>query len=71
MEAQCRCGSELRFSFDRLGCIDCGSPCCPSCSYQLESANYCSRCAEALLELPWAAGGSPARWSSHRATGLV
>jgi len=55
MEAQCRCGAEIRFSFDRLGCIECGAACCPSCSYQLESTNYCARCAEALLELPWAA----------------
>jgi len=55
MEAQCRCGAEYRFSFDQLGCIECGASCCLECSYQLESANYCSRCAEALLELPWAA----------------
>ena len=66
MEARCRCGSELRFSFDQLGCIECGAPCCPTCSYQLESANYCSGCAEALLELPWAAVPAPAGHASRR-----
>jgi hypothetical protein len=68
MEAQCRCGAEFRFSFDQLGCIECGSSCCPSCSYQLESANYCSRCAETLLELPWAVSAHP---SGAHAAGLV
>ncbi len=55
MGARCRCGSEVRFAFDHLGCIECGAACCPACSYQLESANYCSSCAETLLELPWSA----------------
>ena len=54
MEGRCRCGAEFRFAFDQLGCIECGAPCCPVCSYQLESASYCSQCAESLLELPWA-----------------
>ena len=43
-----------RFGFERLGCIECGAACCPGCSYQLESTHYCGRCAERLLELPWA-----------------
>jgi hypothetical protein len=55
MRAKCRCGSEIRFSFEQLGCVECGAPCCPGCSYQLESASYCPACAEAILELPWAA----------------
>lgn len=72
MEARCRCGTEFRFSFDQLGCIECGAPCCPVCSYQLESANYCSGCAEALLELPWAAAsGNPPRASAKPASGLL
>ncbi len=41
MGAQCRCGTEVEFSFDQLGCIECGAACCPACSYQLESASYC------------------------------
>jgi hypothetical protein len=55
MGAQCRCGTDVQFSFNHLGCIACGAACCPACSYQLESASYCSACAETLLELPWAA----------------
>lgn len=54
MGARCRCGSEIQFHFDHLGCIQCGEPCCPTCSYQLESASYCGICAERILELPWA-----------------
>ena len=71
MEARCGCGTEFRFSFDRLGCIECGAACCPVCSYQLESASYCSRCAEALLELPWATAVSPARAAGRSAAGLL
>ena len=41
MGARCRCGSEIQFHFDQLGCIQCGAPCCFTCSYELESAAYC------------------------------
>ena len=54
MAGRCRCGSEVQFPFNHLGCIACGASCCPACSYELESTNYCSACAETLLELPWA-----------------
>jgi hypothetical protein len=54
MGGRCRCGTEVKFTFNHLGCIECGAACCPACSYQLESTNYCSACAETLLELPWA-----------------
>ena len=54
MGAHCRCGTEVQFAFNHLGCIACGAACCPACSYQLESTNYCSVCAGTLLELPWA-----------------
>jgi hypothetical protein len=60
MGSRCRCGTEVEFAFNHLGCIACGAACCPTCSYQLESANYCSGCAETLLELPWARPGVPA-----------
>jgi hypothetical protein len=53
MGGRCRCGSEVRNSFDHLGCIQCGSACCPSCSYTLESAHYCTACGQDLLEPPW------------------
>jgi hypothetical protein len=54
MGANCRCGTEVQYSFYHFGCIQCGAPCCPSCSYQMESANYCTVCAESLIEGPWA-----------------
>ena len=60
MAEHCRCGSEVQFAFEQLGCIECGAACCPGCSYQLESTHYCGSCAESLLELPWAAA-LPAR----------
>lgn len=52
MDDHCRCGSLIRHSFERLGCIECGAACCPACAFPLESATYCLRCAEALLGLP-------------------
>jgi hypothetical protein len=54
MGPTCRCGADVRNFFDHFGCIQCGAACCPACCYELESANYCPRCAQALLELPWA-----------------
>jgi hypothetical protein len=53
MGARCQCGSDVQFHFDHLGCIQCGAPCCPACSYELESASYCRTCAERILEVPW------------------
>lgn len=61
METTCRCGTEVQHTYDQLGCIQCGAACCPACSYELESANYCSNCAAVLLDLPWAATLNPAR----------
>ena len=53
MRVRCRCGSEIQFHFDQLGCIQCGAACCPACSYELESASYCGSCAEGILEVAW------------------
>ncbi|HXJ80922.1 MAG TPA: hypothetical protein VMS64_19870 [Candidatus Methylomirabilis sp.] len=61
MTSRCRCGSPIEHSYDHLGCIQCGAACCPACSYELESANYCANCAEALLDLPWAGVVNPGR----------
>ena len=30
MGAQCRCGTDVQFSFNHLGCIECGAACCPA-----------------------------------------
>jgi hypothetical protein len=67
MERHCRCGTEVQFAFNHLGCIACGAACCPACSYQLESTNYCSVCAETLLELPWASSLASAQPAPGRA----
>jgi len=61
MGARCHCGTEVQSTYDHLGCIECGAACCPACSCEIESANYCSNCAAALLDLPWAAALHPAR----------
>jgi hypothetical protein len=50
MEARCRCGTEVQYSFHHFGCIQCGAPCCPTCSLELESVAYCGSCARALLD---------------------
>ena len=71
MGATCRCGTEVRFTFDHLGCIACGAACCPACSYELESTAYCPTCAETLLELPWAAALTPARWTVSPRAGIA
>lgn len=55
MEVRCRCGSSIRYSFYDLGRIECGEPCCPACAFPLESATYCLRCAESILDVPWSA----------------
>ncbi|HEV8436837.1 MAG TPA: hypothetical protein VGT40_01960 [Methylomirabilota bacterium] len=43
----CGCGSVLTTEFH---CVKCAAPCCPSCAYALESATYCGRCAESILD---------------------
>jgi hypothetical protein len=51
MGARCRCGSEVHFHFNHLGCIQCGYACCPACSLEVESVAYCLSCAEALFDV--------------------
>jgi len=62
MGAQCRCGTDVEFSFNHLGCIACGAACCPACSYELESTTYCPACAETLLDLAWASTQTAPVW---------
>jgi hypothetical protein len=47
--ASCECGSQVQYSFHRLGCQDCGGGLCPRCAVALESASYCRSCARELL----------------------
>jgi hypothetical protein len=49
MAGSCGCGTEVRYAFHHLGCIECGAPCCPSCAVSLESVSYCRACAGSLL----------------------
>ena len=51
MQAQCSCGPDERTYVHSLGCLDCGSACCPECAISLESATYCRTCAAALLDV--------------------
>jgi hypothetical protein len=50
MDAQCGCGTDERTFPHSLGCLDCGSACCPECAISLESVTYCRTCAAALLD---------------------
>ena len=60
MGSRCRCGTEVEFAFNHLGCIACGAAGCPAGWSQLVSTSYGSRCAVVLLELPWARPPVPA-----------
>ena len=48
--ASCGCANDDDRAFYDLGCIDCGTACCPSCAVPLESVTYCRSCARALLD---------------------
>jgi hypothetical protein len=50
MQAQCGCGTDEQTFAHSLGCLDCGSACCPECAISLESVTYCQTCAAALLD---------------------
>jgi hypothetical protein len=50
MHPQCSCGPDERTYTHSLGCVDCGSACCPECAISLESVTYCRSCAAALLD---------------------
>jgi hypothetical protein len=49
MATNCECGAAVNHEFHRLGCMECGSTCCPSCAIHFESATYCPSCAGSLL----------------------
>ena len=51
MRVACHCGSRmLSSSADARNCMKCGIACCSACAYSLESATYCARCAESILD---------------------
>jgi hypothetical protein len=49
---RCRCSALVPYAFEELGCVECGTSCCPACGFFLESVWYCACCAGALLEAP-------------------
>jgi len=51
MSGTCQCGHVLDHGFDALGCLGCGQPCCPNCSYAPEAAVYCAICTAAFFGL--------------------
>jgi len=60
----CDCRSQVTALVQVLGCKKCGAPCCPSCAFALDSANYCAQCAESILDaegVPLSLSG-PAAW---------
>ena len=54
MGETCRCAGR-NVPRSRLVCLRCGERCCRACSFASESATYCARCAEIVLD----AGGLP------------
>ena len=50
MDRVCDCGSRVTALLQELSCLRCGGRCCPSCAFALDSATYCVRCAESILE---------------------
>ncbi len=61
MVLSCVCGARIPYLFDALDCPTCGRACCPDCAVLMESAWYCARCAESLLEV-----GNPAMVDAGR-----
>lgn len=51
MRVACHCGSRMLSSnSDERACVKCGASCCSACAFSLDSANYCGRCAESVLD---------------------
>ncbi len=55
MRVACHCGSRILAGNDERVCVKCGIACCAGCAFSVESATYCTRCAESILEM----GGNP------------
>ena len=50
MDTACACGRGVTPSLQELHCIKCETACCPSCAFALETATYCARCAQSVLD---------------------
>jgi hypothetical protein len=49
MRLRCSCGSSVTCGSYYVTCLECGSACCPGCTFIFESATYCVTCAESIL----------------------
>jgi hypothetical protein len=45
MGTACDCGMTLEHHDRHLGCTECGTRCCPSCSLEFDATPYCRWCA--------------------------
>lgn len=45
MGTACHCGMTLETTGPHAGCVECGTPVCPSCRLELDSTTYCRWCA--------------------------
>ena len=49
MRLRCSCSRSVRYGSYYVTCLECSRPCCPSCTFILESATYCVACAESIV----------------------
>ncbi len=49
MRHRCSCSSSVRHGSYHVTCLECSSPCCPSCTFIFESATYCVACVESIV----------------------
>jgi hypothetical protein len=49
MSPRCPCSGSARRGSYHVTCLECSRPCCPSCTFILESATYCVACAESIV----------------------
>lgn len=53
MKTSCDCGMTIEHGARHIGCHECGTPCCPSCSLEFDATAYCRWCATSrALALP-------------------
>ena len=49
MRIGCACDGVARDESYHITCLECGTACCPACTFILESATYCVTCAESIV----------------------
>ena len=52
MGTACHCGMTLERTGAHAGCVECGTPVCPSCRLEVDSTTYCRWCATTTLARP-------------------